>query len=286
MEENITIQEPVDQKKKLNILAIADDSDYGRAAVCHGAMLAAVFSGSLTIVSKFGFAYEDHTPRADGDAWLLYAQKVVDHNIETIMLPHYYFPETLYQYAEETNTIMYVIGVDKSGGEGFFSLSKALRFIKGSRLPVMTVGKTLPDKEIYQHVVLPIDIERQAKEKALWAGYFSRFYQSTIHILHNDYKDAGLKRQVNDNIAFVEKLYQNLEVKYELDNVSVNQDIDRYSIEYAPTIGASLTVIMMTRYVTLGDLLTGRREKKIIGNPQSLPVLCINQRDDLYVLCT
>lgn len=286
MEENITIQEPVDQKKKLNILAIADDSDYGRAAVCHGAMLAAVFSGSLTIVSKFGFAYEDHTPHADGDAWLLYAQKVVDHNIETIMLPHYYFPETLYQYAEETNTIMYVIGVDKSGNEGFFSLRKALRFIKGSRLPVMTVGKELPDKEIYQHVVLPLDIERQAKEKALWAGYFSRFYQSTIHILHNDYKDAGLKRQVNDNIAFVEKLYQNLEVKYELDSVSVNQDIDRYSIEYAPTIGASLTVIMMTRYVTLGDLLTGRREKKIIGNPQSLPVLCINQRDDLYVLCT
>ncbi|MCR4965260.1 MAG: hypothetical protein K6A41_06350 [Bacteroidales bacterium] len=286
MEDNITIKEPVDRKKKLNILAIADDSAYGRAAVCHGAMLAAVFSGSLTIVSKFGFTYEDKSPGTESESWILYAQKVVDHDIETIVLPHYFFPETLYQYADETNTIMYVIGVDKSKSEGFFSLNKALRFIKGSRLPVMTVGKELPDKEIYKHVLLPLDIERQAKEKALWAGYFSRFYESTIHILHNDYKDKGLRRQVNDNIAFVEKLYQNLEVKCELNSVSVNQDIDRYSIEYAPTVGASLTVIMMTRYVTLGDLLTGKREKKIIGNPQSLPVLCINQRDDLYVLCT
>ena len=145
MEENITIQEPVDQKKKLNILAIADDSEYGRAAVCHGAMLAAVFSGSLTIVSRFGFSYEDHSPGIDTDSWLLYAQNVVDHNIETIMLEHYFFPETLYQYAEETNTIMYVIGVDRSGKEGFFSIRKALRFIKGSRLPVMTVGTALPD---------------------------------------------------------------------------------------------------------------------------------------------
>lgn len=286
MEETITIQEPVDQKKKLNILAIADNSEYGRAAVCHGAMLAAVFSGSLTIVSRFGFAFEDRKNLSHADSWLLYAQNVVDHNIETILLDQYFFPETLYQYAEETNTIMYVIGVDRSGKEGFFNLRRTLRFIKGSRLPVMTVGTTLPTKEIYQHVVLPLDIERQAKEKALWAGYFSRFYQSVIHILHNEYKDSGLKRQVSDNIAFVEKLYQNLEVKYELDSVSVNQDIDRYSIEYAPTVGASLTVIMMTRYVTLGDLLTGKREKKIIGNEQSLPVLCINQRDDLYVLCT
>ncbi len=285
-EPTITIQEPINQKKKLNIIAIADNSEYGKAAVCHGAMLAAVFNGSLTIVSKFGFSFEDRHPKTHSEIWLQYVQEVVDHNIETIVLPHYYFPETLYLYAEETNTIMFVIGVDKSKTEGFFNLRRALRFIKGSRLPVMTVGRRLPDKDIYQHVILPLDIDRQAKEKALWAGYFSRFYHATIHILTNQYSDAGLKRQVGDNIAFVEKLYKNLEVQYVLERAHTRQDIDRYSIEYAPTVGASLTVIMMTKFSTLGDLLTGKHEKHIIGNPQSLPVLCINQRDDLYVLCT
>ena len=96
---------------------------------------------------------------------------------------------------------MFVIGVDDTGETGFFNKKKAMRFIKPSRLPVMTVGKKLPEKDVFQHVLLPVDIERQAKEKALWAGYFSRFYQSTIHILSPKYKDSGLQKQVHDNIA-------------------------------------------------------------------------------------
>ena len=98
--------------------------------------------------------------------------------------------------------------------------------------------------------------------------------------------DEGLRQQVADNIAFVEKLYQNLDVKYQLDEVSQQPNIDQYAIAFAPTVGATLTVAMMTRYRTLADLLLGVEEKKVVGNPADFPVLCINQRDDLYVLCT
>ena len=88
------------------------------------------------------------------------------------------------------------------------------------------------------------------------------------------------------NIAFVEKLYHNLEISYVVDEVVPQPNLDLYSLEFADNVEATLTVIMMTRYYTLADLLMGPLEKKVVGNPQEFPVLCINQRDDLYVLCT
>lgn len=272
------IREPIDQKKKLNIIAIADDTDFGRSAVCYGERLAKVFDATLTVITNFGFSLESKSKPT------LHCS--IPSSETQFVRNDYFFPERLYHYADETNTIMFVIGVDAQEKKGLFDKRKAIRFIKPSRLPVMTVGRKHPDENAFKHILLPIDIERQAKEKALWAGYFSRFYQATIHILHADYKDSGLKQQVGDNIAFVEKLFHNLDINYEKDLIEPQQNLDLYSIDYAKKVDGSLTVITMTKYFTVADLLTGAREKRIIGNPQDFPVLCINQRDDLYVLCT
>ena len=271
------IHEPIDRQKQLNIIVIADNSDYGRTALRYGEKLTEVFGATLTVVTRFGFSYEEKTKKT---SW------VPDCGVECIVPDAYFFPETLYRYADEHNTIMFVIGVDARGEGGLFNKRRALSFIQPSRLPVLTVGKQGPVADAFRQVVLPVDIGRQAKEKALWAGYFSRFYQATIHILHCRYADEGLRQQVDDNIAFVEKLYQNLDVKYQLDEVSQQPNIDQYAIAFAPTVDATLTVAMMTRYRTLADLLLGVEEKKVVGNPADFPVLCINQRDDLYVLCT
>lgn len=275
------IHEPVDHQKKLNIIAIADASDYGRSALAYGHVLARIFGASLTVVTRFGFTLEDKVQTT------LSETEIQSSASENLILPEgYFFPEILYSYAEKTNTIMFVIGVARDREDGLFHVRQAVRFIQPSRLPVMTVGRTLPTETAFQQVVLPLDIERQAKEKALWAGYFSRFYQAAIHIVYPDYQDSGLKKQVTDNVAFVEKLYQNLDIKYEMHNVKPPRNMDLFSITYAESLGATLSVAMMTGYRTLGDWLTGPRERKIIANPQQFPVLCINPREDLYVLCT
>jgi len=282
----MTIREPIDQNKKLNIIAIADESDYGNAAVRYGLKLAGIFKASLTIVTRFGFSLETPDDSSNNSNRIDVIKQHIDSEIETTILTDYFFPEALYNFAEKRNTMMFVIGVEQQGKNALFSTKTAIRFIKPSRLPVMTVSNSTPSEEVFKDVILPLDIERQAKEKALWAGYFSRFYQSTIHLLYPNYQDKGLLKQLTDNIDFVKKLYQNLEIRYDEQRVQVKGSVDCFSIEYAPELNATLTVMMMTKYMTLGDLLLGSHEKKMIGNPQGLPVLCINQRDDLYVLCT
>ncbi len=276
------IHDPVDQKKKLNITVIADSSAYGQCALRYGELLAVVFKASLTVVSNFGFSLE---PRNSGKVMAEVMPQLAP-DTELIVRTDYFFPERIYRFAEETNTIMFVIGVDRAGNQGLFNCRRALGFIKPSRIPVMTVGKALPASDAFRNVLLPLDIERYAKEKALWAGYFSRFYQSVIHVIYPSYADAGLQRQVHDNVSFVEKLYANLEVLFDSKAVQPQKDMDLFAVEYARNMGASLTVAIISRYFSLTDLFAGSRIRKIIGNSYDFPVLCINQRDDLYVLCT
>lgn len=277
-----------EEKKKLNIIAIADESEWGTSAIRHGGILAAIFQSSLTIITNFSF----HSSPSEKISTippeqLKITDQLIGNHIEVFLLSESFNQQNIYSYADENNTIMFVIGVQKKGSECLFNLRKARRFIKPSRLPVMTVGKKLPADNIYQNVILPLDIDRQQKEKSLWAGYFSRFYHAKIHVLYSKYKDQFLKQKVKDNVDFTKKLYANLEIDYELHQMDKTiDDIDRFSIDFAPTIKASLTVIMMTNYYSIIDYIFGPRENATIANEAELPVLCINERDDLYVLCT
>lgn len=276
-----------EEKKKLNIIAIADNSEYGTSAIRHGGILAAIFKSTLTIITNFSFSKNKNQSENTPKEQLELSNQLIQNDIEVFLLSNPFSTDNIYSYADETNTIMFVIGVQRKGKDSLFNLRKARRFIKPSRLPVMTVGLKLPDNNIFRQVMLPLDIDRQHKEKALWAGYFSRFYHAKVHILCGSYKDQLLKQKVKDNIDFTKKLYQNLEIDYEMHDFEHNiDDIDRFSIFYAPEIKASLTVIMMTSFYTFIDYIFGPKENAIIANEEGLPVLCINERDDLYVLCT
>lgn len=278
------IHEPIRRDKKLNVIVLSDDSTYGRNATRHGILLAEAFQASLSVIINFDF----HLPEKGNDIeekFLSDIKSILKDNGDAKIITEYVFPETLFQYAEEQNTALIVIGVSKERKCGFFNVRKAIKMIRSSRFPVMTVSDVIPHETQYKNILLPLDIERQNKEKALWAGYFSRFYGSIVHILYPEYRDEGLAKSVGDNVAFVEKLYSNLDINYEKHATKAQNHLDAFALEYATQVGAGASVIMMTKYYTLADLVTGPRERKIIGNA-NVPLLCINQRDDLYVLCT
>ncbi len=252
-----------EEKKPTKIMVLSDQTDYGKNAIEHGKLLCKIFQSELDI---------------------RYPEKK-------------FFNESYYLLAEETNTILIVIGVldknsnsTKSEPKPLFSTKRAISFIRGSRVPVLVVGNKPPKTESYKNIMLPIDVDRQAKEKAMWASYFVRFYakmdiKGTIHVVYNQHKEQIVARKVENNIDFVEKLYRNLELQYEIHPMSDILQIDKTSIDLAPNYEATLSVIMMTKYYSLIDFLFGSKESQIIGQTDHFPVLCINERDDLYVLC-
>ncbi|MEG2071386.1 MAG: universal stress protein, partial [Bacteroidales bacterium] len=130
----------MEEKKKLNIIAITDFSEYGETAVRHGAILATIFKASLTIITDFSFSSADKKNEksfhsVDSIHFLNDLDVFHDHHLELFVLSDHFYPKKLFDYAEESNTTMLVIGVEKNGKNTFFSRKKAVQFIKPSRIP-------------------------------------------------------------------------------------------------------------------------------------------------------
>lgn len=251
-----------EEVKKTKILVLSDHSLAGTAAREHGQLMAQLFQSAM----------------------------------EVIMMDKQFLPEQLYIYAEAQNVILFVMGISdptkriKGRVQSFFTVKKGISFIRGSRIPVLVVGEALPLPTGYQKVILPVDVDRQAKEKAMWASYFVRFYKkqdikAEILVIHNQHKEEVTQKKVDNNLSFIEKLFMNLEVDYTIEPQQASMHIDQESVAYAQREGAGVTLIMMTRFFGLIDLLFGSKESKIIGNSEGIPVLCLNERDDLFVLC-
>jgi hypothetical protein len=272
-------------KKKHRIIALVDDTEYGMVSLAHAFKFARIFRADLCVIQpeskgisdKIRLEIEQLNAEFPEDAKTL------------VLMPEIsgVFKKSIFHYAEAENAIIMVLPASRMSGETLYTHKTALKLIQKSRIPCVVTGLMLPSADAYKNVVLPLDSLRQSKEKSLWAGYFSRFYKATVHILIAAYKDEYLKDKVLGNLKFTQKIYANLEIDYKIHNVGeIKEDIDEFALQFAPQVNGTLVLVMTTRFFTVFDLFLGPPELKVIANPQQLPVMCINQRDDLYVLCT
>lgn len=137
-------------------------------------------------------------------------------------------------------------------------------------------------------IALRIDYRKESKEKLIWASYFARFNNSLLHILHEEYKDAGLRTKFEENMLFLGKFFAGLNVEYKREAIdgSVNfQDIS--AIKHSINQGYNLMICVTTdtRELDVVDWFIGKAEHRVIKNKYKIPVLFINPRDDIYVLC-
>ncbi|MDR1879202.1 MAG: hypothetical protein LBQ64_06540 [Bacteroidales bacterium] len=269
-------------KKRLHIMVLTDFSLYGDAAVSHAAAMAMIFRAELIIVPL-----QNKEIKPYRTAFLNALQVLKQQQLPVVQYPNTLnIKKDLYAFAEEQEVMMLILSAS-SKGESFFSYGSALRIVKKMRIPVLVVGKTLPRQDACQKIILTLDYLIYAKEKSLWAAYFNRFYQSEIYILSKQYKDEYLRYKLYENITYTKRLYENLSVKYQLHSVEASVgNLDLYARLFAKQIGAGLIVSMTTNYLDVGDILGGTTEKKTIKHVDEIPYLYINQRDDLYILCT
>ena len=270
------------KRKKLRLLVLTDFSLYGDAAVSHAAAMSLVFQAELMIVPLVNMNSLPAYGRFSNAIGVL-----EEHQLPVIYHEkRLHLKKELYNFMEENEVMMLIIAASPKS-ESFFSYRAALRLIKRMRVPVLAVGKTLPGENAYRRVLLPLDYSIYAKEKSLWASYFNRFYKSEIHILSKKYKDKYLQYKSHENLGYTEKLYENLSVDYKthtMEGRTSNLDYD--AISFARNIGATLILSMTTRTMEAGDIFSGTKESKTIRCVDEVPYLYINQRDDLYVLCT
>lgn len=137
---------------------------------------------------------------------------------------------------------------------------------------------------------LTIDHQRESKEKLIWASYMARFFGSTIRVMHRNYRDAAFKMRWKNNMRYLDKVFSSLGLTYETEVIEGgsefgNPDLVAIKTVDEPSSTLFIALVPDRRDRDLGDLFTRPAELRLIGNDAHLPVLLLNQRDDLYVLC-
>jgi len=243
---------------KNKIIVLTDDSAYGKAALEHGKLLAQIFDTEIQIVN-------------------------VDKKTD------------LHVILKDENTLCFVMPVAHSKKESFFNVKLARKWIRKSRMPVFTVGNFEPKTNDYQQIILPLDINCQEKELALWASYFPAHFQKNcphipkenilIHIIFNQYEDDLLHKKVQNNVDFTKKMFDDLEVSYKLHSFTKVDNIHTFGLQFARETGNSILLYLIPEHNSLVDLIFGPVSNRLLGNREQVPVLCLNAREDIFVLC-
>ncbi len=122
----------------------------------------------------------------------------------------------------------------------------------------------------------------EGKEKLIWASYLARFLGSDITIATPHYKDAGLRQKLNNNLRFVDKIFKPLNIRYQLVTLNSQLSPDEAALrQFHPDLLIARTSDPRER--DLIDLLMPLPERRLLAS--GTPILFLNPRDDLYILC-
>jgi hypothetical protein len=139
----------------------------------------------------------------------------------------------------------------------------------------------------FENVLLPLNMLREAKEKVLWASYFGRFSDSRITIFHKQYGDEFHQKQLNSNIKFAESMLQKFEIATEVIDYGKRTpvDLDILSLAFADANDYNLVLCQTTRNKSFLNWFFPLTELQVAKKIKHKPILFLNPRDDLFVLC-
>lgn len=153
----------------------------------------------------------------------------------------------------------------------------------------LLVQQTCSQGARFPHVAFSVDYNKESKEKLLWGSYYARFNHSSIHVLYEDYTDEGLRHSWHDNMLFLLKFFQNLGITFQPHPRKPQRALfpECLALDQAAQLGCDLFVAVTTDTRALDPLewFVGTAEQRLVVNKHHLPVLFLNPRDDIYVLC-
>lgn len=155
-----------------------------------------------------------------------------------------------------------------------------------SRIAYFVVNQDQKEPLPFDKVVLTMNNMRESKEKVLWGSYFGRFSDSEIIAYYHTYKDEFFRHQLHFNLLFLMRMFDNLNIEYRREQSSNNKTyIDYQAIDYAKEISAGVFICQTTKDRNWTNSIFGLRELKILENSNDIPILFVNPRDDLFILC-
>jgi hypothetical protein len=160
-----------------------------------------------------------------------------------------------------------------------------LKNMEGSRTAYMICNQKQSIVD-YKNVLFTLNNARESKEKTLWASYFARFFGSEITLYYRSYKDSLYQKQLNLNLAFARKMLGQFNIipsNYKSEDRKTLLDLQ--ALSYAEANNYGVVICQTTKDKSFFDKIKGLDEVKVLKNLRNRPLLFLNPREDLLVLC-
>ena len=168
-----------------------------------------------------------------------------------------------------------------------------LKNFRMAKIAYLVVGKEEAERratisgEGFRTVALTLDHQRESKEKLLWVSYFVRFCGSKAVVYHHPYTDLAFRQRLDNNVRYMEKIFTSLNIGYTLQALQGGHQFTAPDPQAIVQSGIDLFISLVAdeRERDLVDLFTPPPALRLLKRAPSVPILFLNQRDDLYIMC-
>ncbi|HLN71704.1 MAG: hypothetical protein ACM3O8_05370 [Methylococcaceae bacterium] len=165
-------------------------------------------------------------------------------------------------------------------------LKPALKALRESSIAFLFVQGDSPDFLAYKNVLVPVDYRKATKDTALWSSFLGRFNRSQVQMVYALETDKEQASLIQKNLGFLRKFLSNLKVSHQaVAGKTSSWGICRETVSRAHELKGDVMVMAGSASISLLDLLIGLPEKKIIQKAGDLPVLIINPRKEICMMC-
>ncbi len=160
------------------------------------------------------------------------------------------------------------------------SIRKLLKYTRNLRIPYLFFKDNFPVLQV-EKLLVPINFLPEEREKAQFTAAFGRFCQSQITLLQA--KDYGSRAAANT--SKIAEFLDRFELNYRIAIAAKDSfKLDKAAYQYARQNQYDLLIVSASREYGLDDIVFGPKELQLI-HKSKIPILLINPREDLYVLC-
>ncbi len=165
-------------------------------------------------------------------------------------------------------------------------IKHSMKAFRESSIPFLFVNGNRPEFLQYKNALVPVDYRKASKETSLWASYLGRFNRSHVQVIYAHEKDSDQAKQLMRNVNFFRKFFSGLHVRHSIiEGKSSSWGICNEALRRSKELNADLLIFSGSAFISLIDLLIGLPEKKIVLKAGCLPVMLINPRKDICMMC-
>lgn len=188
---------------------------------------------------------------------------------------------------QELDAIFIVTQFPKESLGYFIKRNSIFKWILEAKIPSIIVTKrTNPDCK-YKNIIVPIDYRKESKEKMIWASYFGRFNDASIHLIAPNEKLNGYLRTIKATLIFTKKMFEQFKFQYKIiKSECLSKDINQEAIKLSKNLDSDLVVLMSNRNPGWLASYSGPSELKKILKKEQNPILFINPLKDYYIPCS